>query len=82
VSAPTPPTLEFLFSLRADVALAGLLAGAPTGERVVMETATGHFAGPRLRGTLKANNMAARILQAQRPALTGRTPGRRPMEAA
>jgi hypothetical protein len=45
-----PPTLEFLFTLAADVGEVVSLGSAPLGERRVVQITGGRFEGPRLRG--------------------------------
>ena len=50
---PTPPKLEYLFTLTANLREGSpVLANGPQGTRVVVTVVGGSFDGPRLRGTV------------------------------
>ena len=50
---PTPPTLEYLFTLKANLREQNaLIAGGPQGTRVVVTVIGGTFEGPKMRGTV------------------------------
>ncbi len=48
----TPPGLEFLFTLSAEVGEIVSLGAAPLGERRVVQITGGSFEGPQMRGTV------------------------------
>lgn len=51
--APSPPHLEFLFSLDVAAEVTGRIPNGPAGTRVVGNATGGSFDGPRLRGTIE-----------------------------
>jgi hypothetical protein len=45
--------VEYLFTLTAATSVAGIIASAPYGTRVIVDASTGSFEGPKLKGTVK-----------------------------
>jgi hypothetical protein len=62
--SPTPPTLEFAFEVRAEVASPTVVGEVPNGTRRIIDILGGTFEGPTLKGSVRPGGADWQIIRA------------------